>query len=313
MNAKHKILVTGSNGLLGQKLTDLILAHNQSSVTPIELIAVSRGPNRHPIQKGYTYLDLNLLDFESLTQCIAKHQPTCIINTAAMTNVDLCEDEVAECKLLNVELVQQLIAISEKQHIHLIHLSTDFIFDGENGPYLEDDAPNPLSVYGKSKLTSEKLFEHAKCKWTILRTILVYGVLNDLSRNNIVLWAKSALEKEQEIRVVIDQWRMPTLAEDLAAACLSAAMVPAYGIYHISGLELMSIYEIVQKIAAFWGLNADLIHPITTNTLNQKAARPTKTGFYLDKAKKDLNYQPHTFEEGLAIVNMQLNQLNQGK
>jgi dTDP-4-dehydrorhamnose reductase len=313
MNAKHKILVTGSNGLLGQKLTDLILSLNHSSETPIELVAVSRGPNRHPIQSGYTYIDLNLLDFEVLAQCIAAQQPTCIINTAAMTNVDLCEDEVVECQLLNVDLVQQLIAISEKQNIHLIHLSTDFIFDGENGPYKEEDLPHPLSVYGKSKLASEKLFENARCKWTILRTILVYGVLNDLSRSNIVLWAKAALENEQEIRVVVDQWRMPTLAEDLAAACLSAALTPAYGIYHISGQELMSVYEIVQKIAAFWGLKADLIHPINTNTLNQKAPRPVKTGFYLDKAKKDLNYKPHSFEEGLALVNQQLNQLNHSK
>jgi len=123
-----------------------------------------------------------------------------------------------------------------------------------------------------------------------------------MSRSNIVLWAKGALESGKEINVVDDQFRTPTLAEDLADGCILAAKKEAEGIYHISGKDFMSIVEIVQRIAKFWNLDESLINPISSTTLNQAAKRPATTGFILDKARTDLNYEPHTFEEGLAEV-----------
>ena len=296
-----KILVTGSNGLLGQKLTDLALTDNT-----INLIATSRGENRHPVKSGYQYVNLDILNKHQLRETVANYQPDTIINTAAMTNVDACENDPEGCRKLNVDAVASLVELCEANNIHLIHLSTDFIFDGQAGPYAEDAEPHPLSFYGQSKLDAEKIVAQATCKWTILRTILVYGVVADMSRSNIVLWAKGALEKGQPLNVVNDQWRMPTLAEDLAQACLLAAAQEAEGVFHISGEDFFAIHELVAAVADFWGLDRSLIREISSATLSQAAPRPARTGFILDKARSVLGYRPHSFQAGLARVDQQL-------
>lgn len=297
----QKIFVTGSNGLLGQKLTDLALADDR-----ITLVATSRGENRHPIKEGYTYIDLDILESDRLRTAIAEHRPQTIINTAAMTNVDACEHDPEGCRKLNVDAVATLVALCEEFGIHLIHLSTDFIFDGKEGPYAEDAQPNPLSLYGQSKLDAEHHIERSNCKWAILRTILVYGVVADMSRSNIVLWAKGALEKGEPLRVVNDQWRMPTLAEDLAQACLLTAISGAQGVFHISGKDMFAIHELVAAVADFWKLDKSLIRQVSSDTLSQAAPRPARTGFVLDKARRELGYEPRSFEEGLALVDQQL-------
>lgn len=299
-----KILVTGSNGLLGQKLTDAILANPD-----LELIASSKGVNRHPQAGTFTYVELDVTDPADVKQVLEHYRPDTIIHTAAMTNVDVCEREREACWSLNVEAVKNLIHSCEELDIHLVHLSTDFIFDGAKGPYTEKDEPNPLSYYGLTKLEAEKLLQASKCSWAILRTIIVYGIVNDMSRSNIVLWAKGALEKGEPINVVNDQWRMPTLAEDLAACCLLAAEKKATGIYNASGKDMMSIVELVEQVADFWGLNKALIVPVSSDNLKQAAARPRKTGFILDKSVDELGYHPRSFQEGLAIVDLQLQAL----
>jgi len=300
-----RILVTGSNGLLGQKLTDLSLADKE-----IELIATSTGPDRHPAKAGYIYEELDVLDKALIEELVAKYRPDAIIHTAAMTNVDACEVERSKCYALNVQAVKNLVDVCENRDIQLIHLSTDFIFDGEDGPYTEEAEPNPLSYYGETKLESELILKNSSCRWAILRTIIVYGIVNDMSRSNIVLWAKGALEKGEPIHVVNDQWRMPTLAEDLAECCLLAVKKNATGVYNVSGKDLMSILEIVERVADFYGLDKTLIRAISAESLNQTAKRPKKTGFVLDKARTELGYDPHSFEEGIAFMDTQLNSLS---
>ncbi|ADY52891.1 dTDP-4-dehydrorhamnose reductase [Pseudopedobacter saltans DSM 12145] len=296
-----KILVTGSNGLLGQKLTDAVLKNKQ-----FELIATGKGTNRHPVKEGYIYEEMDIIDKESIAFIVNKHQPDAIINTAAMTNVDTCETQREECWLLNVTAVEYLIDICRENSIQLIHLSTDFIFDGEDGPYTEEGQPNPLSYYGESKLAAEQLLEKSGIHYAILRTIIVYGIVNDMSRSNIILWAKGALEKGNPINVVNDQWRMPTLAEDLADICLLAVEKEAQGVYNASGKDLMSIIELVERVADYYGLDKSLIKPISSTTLNQAAKRPKRTGFILDKSIRELGYNPHSFEEGIRIMEKQL-------
>jgi dTDP-4-dehydrorhamnose reductase len=296
-----KILVTGSNGLLGQKLTDKFLKNPD-----YQLINTSKGEDRYPTGGNYVYVSLDITNESELNKVIEQHRPDAVINTAAMTNVDACESQREECWKLNVESVQYLVNAAEKYHFHLIHLSTDFIFDGENGPYIEEDAPNPLSYYGKSKWEAEKIILKSKCDYAILRTIIVYGVAANMSRSNIVLWAKDALEKKQTINVVNDQYRMPTLAEDLADACILAIEKKAKGIYHTSGKDFMSVLQMVERIADFFDLDKKLINPISSASLNQAAKRPPRTGFILDRSIKELNYHPHSFEEGLKIVQEQL-------
>ena len=299
------ILTTGSNGLLGQKLTEKILAEGR-----VKLVATSKGTNRYPVKDGYGYAEMDILNAVQVREVIERYSPDAIVHTAAMTNVDICEANKSLCRQLNVDAVQTLISICEEKNIQLIHLSTDFVFDGADGPYREEDAVNPVSHYGESKVLAEELVKNSKANWVILRTILVYGISSDMSRSNIVLWAKEALEKASPINVVNDQWRMPTLAEDLAEACLLAVEKNAKGIYHVSGKDYMSIADLVRKVADFWDLDQSFINEISSTGLNQTAKRPVKTGFVLDKTIKDLDYRPHSFEKGLAILEQQMKKDN---
>ncbi|MEI6488219.1 MAG: NAD(P)-dependent oxidoreductase [Bacteroidota bacterium] len=298
------ILITGSNGLLGQKLVYNLIHRND-----VKLIATSVGANRLIQKEGYIYESLDITNKEEVKSIVAKHKPDVIINTAAMTNVDACETKRTECWALNVEAVQNFVDAISQQPIHFIHLSTDFIFDGEKGSeYVETDVPNPQSYYALSKWEGEKVIQQSKIKWAIARTIIVYGIVDNMSRSNIVLWAKDALTKKQNINVVDDQFRSPTLAEDLAQGCINIADKGATGIYNLSGKETMSVLELVYKVADFWKLDKSLVQPIKSNTLNQAAKRPPRTGFVIEKAKKELNYLPHSFEEGLKILDQQLAQ-----
>ncbi len=300
-----KVLITGSNGLLGQKLLDLYLKTKN-----VNIIATSRGGNRYPIKEGYTYSSLDITSKGEVARVIQEHNPDCIINTAAMTNVDTCEVEKEGCVNLNINAVEYLVEAANQCNAHLIHLSTDFIFDGKDGPYTEDDTANPLSYYGWSKLEAEKIIQNKCNKWSILRTILVYGLVHDMSRSNIVLWAKGALEKGEAINVVHDQFRSPTLAEDLAKGCQLAESKEAAGIFNISGKDQMSIVELVERVADYFNLDTSIINTISSKTLNQPAKRPPLTGFDLTKSRAVLGYNPHSFEEGIALLMKQIKNLD---
>ena len=296
------ILITGSNGLLGQKLV-----HQLKNNSGYNLVATSKGKNRISNQDGYTYQSLDITNPKELEEIFSKHQPDVVINTAAMTNVDACEQEKELCWDLKVNAVSCLITESEKHNTHLIHLSTDFIFDGENGPYSEEDEPNPLSYYGESKYQAELLIQKSNLsKWAIARTIIVYGIVEDMSRSNVVLWAKGALEKGDPINVVDDQFRAPTLAEDLAKGCILIVEKEAVGIFNISGKDVMSILELVKRVADFYDLDKTNIHPIKSAILNQAAKRPPITGFDLKKSNEILGYDPFSFEKGLQELENQL-------
>lgn len=299
-----KLLVTGSNGLLGQKLIDCCINDSRFG-----LIATSRGVNRHPEKNGYIYEELDICDPKQITVVLDRHRPDVIINTAAQGNVDACERDKEASELINVKAVADLMDYCTRYGIHLIHLSTDFVFDGEEGPYMETDKTSPLSAYGRQKVKAENLLLASDCATSIVRTILVYGVVASLSRTNIVLWAKDALENGQTIKVVNDQFRMPTLAEDLALACLAIADRKATGIYHISGKDLFSICDLVEAVADHWFLEKSFICKEKSSSLHQQALRPKRTGFILDKAYDKLDFVPHSFGEGLAIIDKQLKAL----
>jgi dTDP-4-dehydrorhamnose reductase len=302
---KHRVLLTGSNGLLGQKIVNILAGRAN-----VDLLATSRGVNRYPERGGYLYEEVDLLDFDLLLNVFKHFKPTVLIHTAAMTKVDLCETHQQECDRINIAAVRNLAEMCKAHGTHLVHLSTDFVFDGKEGPYQETDAPNPLSHYGRSKWEAEKVVQEIGGSWSILRTMLLYGVTPSMSRSNIVLWVKQSLEAEKPIKVVEDQFRCPTLAEDLASATVSAAMRQAKGIYHISGPEMMSILEMAYKIADFWKLDTQLISPTDSLSLNQAAKRPPKTGFIILKAQTELDYRPHSLVQGLAMVDQQLRQLS---
>ena len=292
-----KILVTGSNGLLGQKIIEIL-----SGLESVDIIATSRNVDNIVDVKGYNFELLDLTNHVKTAYLIQTYNPDTIINTAAMTQVDKCEEQKAECWKINVEALKNLVKCSNDVKAHLIHLSSDFVFDGTGGPYSENDIPNPLSYYGFSKWEGEKIIEDQADKWAIVRTILVYGVNREKTRLNIVLWVKNSLEARKPIRVVNDQFRAPTLVDDLANACIEIGVREKTGIFHISGPEMMSIVDIAYKVADYYKLDKSLITPVLSAELNEIAQRPRSTGFVLDKAINGINYLPHTLEEGLEIT-----------
>ncbi len=295
-----KILITGANGLLGQKLVHLIELDES-----LQLIATAQRPLVVPLKRG-TFATLNITDREQVNQVIATTLPDAVIHTAAMTNVDQCETQKESCWLNNVTAVQYLVNACNQHNTHLIHLSTDFIFEGNEGPLDENAIPNPVNFYGESKLEAERIIQKNSRSWCILRTVLVYGVTADMSRSNIILWVKKSLEEGKTIQVVDDQFRTPTLAEDLAQGCLLAARKLATGVYNISGKDFLSPYEMAMMTADYFKLDKSLIQRTDSTKFKQPARRPLRTGFIIDKARKELRYSPHSFMEGISILAAQI-------
>jgi dTDP-4-dehydrorhamnose reductase len=296
-----KILVTGSNGLLGQKLIEKL-----SKTDNLEVIATARGENRLPFAENYKFVSLDITKEEEVKTVVDTEKPDLIIHTAAMTNVDQCETEKDACWDLNVKAVEYLVEASKKHNSFFVHLSTDFIFDGKAGPYDEKAEANPLSFYGWSKYAAEKLVINSDLKWAIARTVLVYGIAHDMSRTNIILWVKNSLEQGKSINVVNDQWRTPTLAEDLADGCILIAEKEAEGIVNISGKDLLNPFQMANMTADYFNLDKSLITEVDGTKFTQPAKRPAKTGFILDKPMAVLGYNPKTFQEGIAFVAEQI-------
>lgn len=290
-----KVLVTGSNGLLGQKITELVL----KKYPYITLVATGKGENRNAIKKGYEYRTMDITDLNSLKKVFEAEQPDVVIHTAAMTQVDDCESKKEECVALNITAVKNIAKLSSISNFRLVHLSTDFIFDGTKKMYKEDEEPNPLSYYGWSKLEAEKAVITNASNYAILRTVLVYGTVSDMSRSNIMLWAYNTLKDGKKAKVVDDQFRTPTLADDLAQGCMLAALANGNDIFNIAGRDFIGIYELVEKIANMYGFEMTNISKVSSFTLNQPAKRPPITGLDISKAQKMLGYIPHSLEEGI--------------
>lgn len=299
---KKRILITGSNGLLGQKLVELLIQK-----PGVQLIATARGDNRLPFVEGYEYHPLDITDAAQVHEVLELTKPDVVIHTAAMTNVDQCESEKEACWAQNVKAVEYLVDACRKQNSFLLHLSTDFIFDGADGPYDEEAEANPLSFYGWSKYAAEKALINSgvfdtPIRWAISRTVLVYGIAHDMSRSNIILWVKKSLEDGKTIKVVTDQWRSPTLAEDLAVGCFLIADQEAEGTFNISGKDLLTPYEMAMMTADYFELDKSLITEADSTTFTQPAKRPARTGFILDKSREKLGYEPRSFREGIELL-----------
>lgn len=299
---KPKVLVTGANGLLGQKVIKQILKEGK-----FEAIATGKGTCRLPNEwKGYAYEEMDTVESEVVLDIFKAYSPDFVIHAASMTDVDRCEINRHNCHEQNVVATNHIIQACKLVGAHLIFISTDFIFDGKKGPYDEEDIPNPLNYYGLTKLETEKGIKNSNISWSIVRTNLVYGISHDMSRSNIILWVKKGLESKKELLVVDDQFRTPTLAEDLAVGCLLIIEKKATGIFNISGEELITPYDMAIMTADFFGFDREKIKKTDSSHFTQVATRPLRTGLNITKAKKLLGFKPKSFEEGIAILAKQI-------
>jgi len=275
-----KVLITGGNGLLGKRLRQL-LESNKFSV-----IGTGLGRDRL-LNHNHSYVELDITNKNQCFEILNKLNPDVIVNTAAITNVDYCETKKEHCLLVNSESIDHL-NISKKRHF--IQISTDFVFEGNEGPYSEGNNPKPINYYGFSKYQAEKKILTKNWNYSIVRTCLVYG--EDDESNNILMWVKRALQKKESLNIVDDQYRTPTHVNDLCNGILRIIEANSTGLYNISGAEYLSIFDFVCNIAKGYGFDASLINRSRTIDINQRAIRPVKSGLLINKAKRDFNFEP---------------------
>ena len=289
-----KILITGANGFLGHYLTEKLLLKGYT------VIATGKGDSRLPFGQydNFIYKEMDFTDPFRVHDVFEKYKPEVVVHAGAMSKPDDCEQNQWQAYIVNVEGTVTLIINAEEIKSFFVYVSSDFIFSGEKGMYKEEDDAMPVNFYGKTKLEAEEAVKEYEYDWAIVRTVLVYGKPHAV-RSNILSIVKEKLEKGETYNVVDDQVRTPTYVEDLANGIITVIEKKAKGIYHLSGKDILTPYQMARKAAKYLELDQSLIKKVTAADFSQPAKRPAKTGFVIDKARKELGYNPVSFEEGL--------------
>jgi len=294
---KNRILVIGANGLLGQRL--ITFYANKGN---IELLGCSIEDK--PYFDGTPYLRCDMTIRENVKKVIFDFYPDVVINAAAFTNVDQSETERETAWKINVKGVEYLTEACRTIDAKIIHISTDYIFNGLNGPYDENAKADPLGYYGRTKLASENALRIGAVTYSVIRTNVLYGIAN--SRPDFVRWVLNSLTDKKQIRVVTDQINNPTFAEDLVQAINKIIELDKYNLYNIGGKDFLNRFEFAVIIADYFNLDKSLILPIFTEELKQPAKRPLKSGLITIKAETELGFKPHSIIETLAVIKKQL-------
>lgn len=280
-----RVLVTGAEGFLGSHLIPQLLAGGH------EIIGTTRTAH-------LSYQQLDFTDPFQVHDIFEKYQPEIVIHAGAMTRVDACEEQQWLAYQTNVEGTLNLLMNGEECNSFFVFVSTDFVFDGEKGFYIETDERKPVNFYGKTKLEAEDAVMEYAGDWSIVRTSLVYGKPAP-GKSNILTVVEDKLIKQEPYDVVDDQVRTPTYVEDLASGIIAILERKKTGIYHLSGKDIISPYAMAKAIAAYLKLNESLLRRVTTETFSQPAKRPLRTNLIIEKARKELNFEPLSFGQGL--------------
>lgn len=299
----ENILIIGANGLVGHKTVFALHSHG------FNVFATARTNEHYFDSISCKFSELDFSKMSTVKQYIRDNSIDIVVNCAAYTAVDKAEEEKDKCQLINALTVEKLARYCYLKEIFLVHISTDYVFDGSDGPYTESSIPNPLSVYGSSKLGGDNSILATCRKFAILRAIVVYGAHRDSKKNNFATWLISELKQEKNVRIVDDQTGTFTFAEDLVDSIVSVIKSTKYGIFNISGNELMNRYEMSCKIADTLSLKKSLISPIKTSEFNQPAERPLKSGFIIEKAQKELKFNPTSLVNSILKIDKQMQSL----
>jgi dTDP-4-dehydrorhamnose reductase len=298
----HRVLITGANGLLGQALVT-----RMSRFPDYDVLATARDERPRFTDASCGYAPLDVTDAEAVGTLFEDFAPTAVVNCAAVTQVDDCETSRERCRRVNAGAVETLAGACHRTGARLLQLSTDFVFDGTEGPYAEDARPAPVNYYGEAKLAGENAARGAGIgKWAIARTVLVYGTGSDLKRSNILLWLLEELQAGRRVQVVTDQIRTPTYVTDLAAGVEKMVRHDASGLYHLAGRELVSVYEFAQTVAEVYGLDKALIEPTDRTEFQQTAERPLVTGLITLKAETEVGFRPRRLRPALRHLGARL-------
>jgi dTDP-4-dehydrorhamnose reductase len=295
MVSKMKILITGAIGLLGHRVVEHCLEEG------IEIQATDVSVPTNTRKDGVPLLKLDITDLESTISTVNKTKPDAVINTAAITNVDQCEDEKEVAWKVNVEGARNVAEACKKSGAHLIHLSTSYVFDGEKGLYSEEDEPNPLGYYGLTKLKGEEAIKSVTSDYCICRTDVIFG-WGRQERLDFASWVITNLEKKQSVRVVTDQINSPTLNTNLAEMVVDVAEKHVKGILNTAGATRISRFDFAKKISAIFQLDEKYIQSVKSEEFSWKARRPKDASVNISKAKRILSHKPLSIEDALKIM-----------
>ncbi len=290
----NTILVTGSNGLLGQAVTSVFTRESNLN------LVLSSVEDKSLADSNYKYIQLDITKKDDVKKAVGSVKPSVILNCAAFTNVDACETERELCWKLNVDAVKNLIISARPHGIKLVHISTDYIFDGKSGPYTEEDTPNPVSFYGKSKLAAENAIFASGIEHAVVRTMVLYGVGKNI-KPNFAQWLVNKLSAKEKINIVDDQIGNSTIADNLAFGLLKVIEENKSGIFNIAGKDIESRLQFTLKLCDVFGFDKSLINKIATASLNQPAPRPLNSGLVTLKAQTQLQFRPFETKDALEL------------
>lgn len=289
-----KILIIGANGFTGRRLLNDFSATHRYHVTGCSLSADILPTD------GYRFIRADVRDATAVTALFEEVRPEVVINTAALSVPDYCETHHDEAHLTNVTAVEHIARACEQHNSRFIHLSTDFVFDGRTDClYKETDQPNPVNYYGLTKLEGEQRVAELCRSYAIARVVVVYGKALPGQHGNILQLVANKLRTGETIRVVSDQWRTPTFVGDIAQGVERLMHHPANGVYHLCGPDCLTIADIAYRVADTLQLDRSLICPVTTEEMCEATPRPRFSGLSTAKAERELEYKPHTLEEGI--------------
>jgi dTDP-4-dehydrorhamnose reductase len=289
-----KILITGASGLLGQALVQ------QATAKGYDVCSVY---NEHKPQGGRA-VRVDLTDAKSVNELLRLERPPVVINTASITDVDLCEREPELATRVNGTAAGLLAEACDKAKVFLVQLSTDYVFNGSRGNYREDDKPAPINKYGSSKLLGERLvMEHENT--CVARGSVVYGWGRPY-RANFGTWLYDKLSKGEHVNVVSDQFASPTLNTNLASMTMELAEERAVGLVHAAGATKASRYEFAVRLANEFHFDPNLIAPVKSESTNWVARRPKDSSLDVTKATKLLNNKPLTLSDAMQEFARQL-------
>lgn len=286
-----RLLITGANGLLGSKLSELSISRDYEvyscylSKIPIFGIPVK----------------LDLCDPSSINQAFKTIHPEVVLHCAALTDVDRCEVDKDLAIHINVEGTRLLAGAAKKVSSNVIFISTDYVFNGKKGLYKENDEPHPINFYGHTKFLAETVLIGSGAKYLITRTSVIYGSRPASGKVNFALYILEQLNALKEIKVLTDQVITPTLNSNLAEMLLEAAERGLTGLYHLSGATRVSRYEFSIKLAEAFNLNKDLIREAKMSDFQSiwKAKRPKDSSLDVSKAINTLNRKPMYLNDAL--------------
>ncbi len=271
--------MVGGSGLLGQYACDE--AHRRG----FEIVATSRGST--PSRPGVTWRELDLRDRGAIRAVVQEAAADVVVNAAALTDVDGCEDRPEEAHAVNALAPEALAQACKSAGSRFVHVSTDYVFDG-TGPATEATDPNPLGMYGRTKLDGERRVVGAEASALVLRMSAVFGWNRVSPKTNSVTWILKMVEAGQEVRLFRDQRITPTYAKTGAAAAFDLAEARARGIFHVASRDCVSRQEMGEAVVEAFGIPGAKLVPVTMTSIALKAPRPPAPCLVVKKVEETL-------------------------